>query len=248
MANSLDPMADDHGTRDDGAARFVAGWEASEATGAVVVVDVLRAFTTAAYAFAAGAHAILLVDSVAEALARKASDPSLLLMGEDHGRRPAGFDFSNSPVEVSRADLSGRTLVQRTSAGTRGVVAARLANRLWCASLVCASATAAALCQSGLRAPTYVISGRFADDPDRTGDDDLATAELIEQARAGTDLGTAEAVERVAGSLEAMRTLALGPDHVHPDDVRLATQVDAVAFAMEIVRTNRDLRLEPRSP
>jgi phosphosulfolactate phosphohydrolase-like enzyme len=46
-------------------------------------------------------------------------------------------------------DLDGRDLVQRTSAGTRGVIAARSATRLWCASLVCASATAAAVRDSG---------------------------------------------------------------------------------------------------
>ena len=82
----------------------------------------------------------------------KAADPDVFVMGEDRGRRPLGFDFSNSPVEVAAADLDGRASVQRTSAGTRGVVAARSATRLWCASLVCASATAAAVTASGLGA------------------------------------------------------------------------------------------------
>ena len=111
--------------------RFVPSWEAGAAHGAVVVVDVLRAFTTAAYAFAAGARRIWLVDSVAEALAIKAARPGTLAMGEDGGRRIPGFDFANSPAEVSRADLRGRDVVQRTSAGTRGVVAASGATRRW---------------------------------------------------------------------------------------------------------------------
>jgi 2-phosphosulfolactate phosphatase len=42
--------------------RFVGRWQVSETSGAVVAVDVLRAFTTAAYAFGAGASRILLVD------------------------------------------------------------------------------------------------------------------------------------------------------------------------------------------
>jgi phosphosulfolactate phosphohydrolase-like enzyme len=42
-------------------ARFVPRWEVADVGGAVVVVDVLRAFTTAAYAFAAGAAEIWLV-------------------------------------------------------------------------------------------------------------------------------------------------------------------------------------------
>jgi hypothetical protein len=35
-------------------ARFVPRWEVADVAGAVVAVDVIRAFTTAAYAFAAG--------------------------------------------------------------------------------------------------------------------------------------------------------------------------------------------------
>ena len=78
---------------------------------------------------------------------------------------PVGFDFSNSPVAVTTANLDGRVLVQRTTAGTRGVVAARSATRLWCASLVCASATAAAVRASGLGNPAYVITGNVEDNP-----------------------------------------------------------------------------------
>ncbi len=99
-------------------------WELEGLGGPVVVIDVIRAFTTAAYAFGAGAEAIYLVGSVEEALAFTTRHTGALAMGEDRGRRPAGFDFPNSPVAVSRTDLSGRTMVQRTSAGTQGVIAA----------------------------------------------------------------------------------------------------------------------------
>ncbi len=215
--------------------RFVARWQVHERAGAVVVVDVIRAFTTAAYAFAAGAREIYLVDSVEEALRFKADVPGMVAMGEDHGRRPAGFDLPNSPVAVSRADLDGRTLVQRTSAGTRGVVAACSADRLWCASLVCASATAAAVDASGLGEPTYVITGRFEDRPQR-GDDDLLTAQLIERARLGQHLSAQATAAAVASSDEARRTLALGAGHVDPDDIVYATRVDEFDFAMEVER------------
>lgn len=215
--------------------RFAARWEAAERTGAVVVVDVIRAFTTAAYAFAAGAREIHLADSVEEALRFKAEHPGVLAVGEDRGRRPAGFDLPNSPVAASQADLDGRTLVQRTSAGTRGVVAARAADRLWAASLVCASATAAAVAASGLGPPTYVISGRSEDHPER-GDDDLLTAHLIERARTGRSLDAEATAAAVAATDEARLTLALGEGHVDPDDIMFATRVDAFDFAMEVER------------
>jgi len=214
-------------------------------TGAVVAVDVIRAFTTAAYAFAAGAKHIYLVDSVEEALAVKRAEPDVVLMGEDHGRRPASFDFSNSPVAIAAADLAGRVLVQRTSAGTRGVVAARCATRLWCASLVCASATAAAVLASGLGPPTYVITGNFEDRPDMNGADDLATAQLIERARVGDNLDATRTAQFVAESDEAARTLKLGDGDAHRDDIAYATRVDAFDFAMEVTRIGTRLRLEP---
>jgi 2-phosphosulfolactate phosphatase len=89
----------------DSDARFLPHWEIGDVEGPVVAIDVIRAFSTAAYAFAAGAREIWLVAEVDQALAFKERHPGVLAMGEDHGRRPEGFDFSNSPVALSRADL-----------------------------------------------------------------------------------------------------------------------------------------------
>ncbi len=225
------------------APRQLGRWELDGVRGAVVVVDVIRAFSTAAYAFGAGAAEIYLVDSVDEALRLKASLPGALAMGEDRGLRPDGFDFPNSPAMVSRADVAGRTLVQRTSAGTRGVVAAVDADRLWAASLACASATARAVVASGLGEPTYVITGRFEDRPGREAADDLLTAELIERARTGAPLDVAATSAALRTTDEARKTLALGPEHTDPTDIELAARVDAFDFAMEVERTDRGLRL-----
>jgi 2-phosphosulfolactate phosphatase len=231
-------------------ARFVATAEAHRSTGPVVVVDVLRAFSTAAYAFASGARHIYLVGSVQAALAFKDANPGTLAMGEEHGRRPSGFDFANSPVELAVADLTGRTIVQRTSAGTQGVVAAAVADRLWCAALVTASATARAVVAAGLGPPTYVITG-WASAAPGAGDDDLATAELIERARLGQPLDAAATAARIASSDEAARTLSIGAGHVHPEDVDRSVAVDVFDFAMEVTRTTLGLRLDrvgPASP
>ena len=225
-------------------ARFLATGDAHDVSGAVVVVDVLRAFTTAAYALAAGAHHIYLVAGVQDALEFKAANPGVLAMGELHGRRPEGFDFANSPTEVAAADLRDRVIVLRTSAGTQGVVAARSATRLWCASLVCASATAAAVRASGLGSPTYVITGWGAGDAPGLGEDDLATARLIERARCGEPIEADATAHLVTNSDEAARTLAIGPGHVHPGDIARAVAVDLYDFAMEVTRQREGLRLD----
>ena len=222
-------------------ASYLARWELEGVGGVVVVIDVLRAFTTAAYALAAGAEAIYLAGGVDEALAL-GRDLDALVMGEERGRRPPGFHLSNSPVGVAGADVAGRILVQRTSAGTQGAIAARQADRLFAASLVCASATAAAVDACGLGAPTYVITGRFPDDPGG-GEDDLWTAELIERARLSRPLDAEATALAVATSAEAERTLAVGEGHVHPDDIAYATDIDRFAFAMEVDRIDDHLRL-----
>lgn len=227
-------------------ARQVTRWQLDGVGGLVVVVDVLRAFSTAAYAFGAGAEAIYLVAEVAEALAFKAEHPGTLAMGESHGLRPVGFDFPNSPAAVQRQNLNGRTMVQRTSAGTQGVVGAARADRLWAASLVCASATAAAVDAAGLGAPTYVITGCFVDASDTTGEDDRLTAALIERARHRQPLEAEATTAALLETLEAERTVALGPEHCDPMDIELAGRVDAFDFAMEVVRDDRGLRLEAR--
>jgi len=117
----------------------------------------------------------------------------------DNGRRTwqeaAGFDYSNSPVVIANADVQGRVLVQRTSAGTQGVIAASDADRLFAASLVCASATADAINKIDSAPPTYVITGRFADGSDY-GEDDLLTAQLIERVRCGDPIDAAATAKR----------------------------------------------------
>src|SRR5271169_368866 len=106
---------------------------AKRATGTVAVIDVFRAFTTAAVALANGASRIVMVSGVEEALALRAQGVGQLVMGEVEGRAPDGFDLGNSPLEASRIDCRDKTIIQRTSAGTRGIAAASHAQCLYAA-------------------------------------------------------------------------------------------------------------------
>jgi 2-phosphosulfolactate phosphatase len=227
-------------------ARYVTREELAGVGGAVVVVDVIRAFTTAAYAFGAGAADIFLVATVSEALAFTSEHPQALAMGEDGGLRPDGFDFPNSPAMLAAADLEGRTLVQRTSAGTQGVVVATDAERIWAASLAVASATAAAVNAAALGEPTYVITGSFPDRPDRNGSDDRIAADAIETIRRGDSIDVDAVGAALLATDEAARTIRLGPAHCHPDDIALAARLDAFDFAMEVERIGHTLRLVAR--
>lgn len=140
---------------------------ARSARGVVVVIDVMRAFTTAAYAFDAGVTAIDLVATVEAAFALPG-----FRMGEVGGRMIPGFDHDNSPSRIGRHALAGRRAVMRTGSGTRCVAEVTGANEIWLGSLVVASATVQAL--AGRAEVTFVVSGA----PDE-GEEDLACAELM---------------------------------------------------------------------
>src|ERR1051325_2322138 len=86
------------------------------ATGLVVVIDVIRAFTNAAFAFSRGAREINPVATGEEALKVKAEVPNSMACGEVGGSPPEGFDFGNSPTQTNKLDLNERILVQCTGA------------------------------------------------------------------------------------------------------------------------------------
>ena len=160
-------------------ASFLEG--ARAATGHAVIVDVFRAFTTAAFCVAAGAREIVLVGDPAHALSMKAADPSLFLTGEIGGRPIPGFDIGNSPSAIELLDLSGRRVVQRTSAGTQGVVAATAAHGVVLGSFVIAEATVRYLA-SVASDVTVVAMGHGGTAPSQ---EDEACARYIEARLAG---------------------------------------------------------------
>ena len=148
----------------------------SPVTGTAVVIDVIRAFTTAAFAFAAGAQDITLVGAVNDAFALRHRTPGALIMGKVNGLPVKGFDLGNSPSALIGLDLTGRRLIQRTSAGTQGVVLSTRADTILADSFCCAGATARYIVQFSPPALTFVIT---AISPDDEGDEDVACADYL---------------------------------------------------------------------
>jgi 2-phosphosulfolactate phosphatase len=149
---------------------------AKRARGLTVVIDVFRAFSTAAYAFHRGAREVVLVGGVDDALALRQRWPDALVMGEVHGRRVPGFDFGNSTSAIAAADLAGRRLIQRTSAGTQGVVAAAGADEVVLGSFVCAAAITRYVTRAAPALVSLVAMGVRAERP---AAEDEACADLL---------------------------------------------------------------------
>ncbi len=223
------------------------------ATGMVVVIDVLRAFSTAAYAFAAGAAEILLVSEVEQALNLRRRFPHSLAMGEVNGLPIPGFDLGNSPSELVSKDLNGLRLIQRTSAGTQGVVRSQGANPLLAASLVCARATAGWIAARQPEAVSFIITGArqagaLPGWPATRGDEDLACADTIRTLLEGSKADPSEAARRVRQSPTG-KVLA---DPQRPEfpaaDLDLCTAVDCFDFAMQVTHQDELLVLRPVWP
>jgi 2-phosphosulfolactate phosphatase len=217
---------------------------AERAIGVVVIIDVFRAFTTAAVVLAKGATKIIIVGDVEEALALRAAGVGHLCMGEVGGRAPPGFDLGNSPFEASQTDLAGRTIIQRTSAGTQGIVAAKQATRLYAGSLLTATATARAILRQSPAEVTLVAMG--LDGTRRTDEDELCAIHLrnLLQGRPGSPSGTRDVI--LAGpQIPAFHDPA--KPHLHPADLDIALDIDRYDFAVLISREDGRLvaRKEP---
>jgi 2-phosphosulfolactate phosphatase len=222
---------------------------AQGASGTVVVIDVLRAFTTAAFAFGAGAREIELVATPEEALARKRREPELVLVGEVGGRPIAGFDHGNSPEAMEALDLDRRALVLRSSSGVQGaLVALATCEHLLLGSFVTAAATVRAV-RTFDRDATLVAMGAGGADRALDGPEDDACAELLAARLAGEPSDWA-ALEHTVRSAPSAR-LALDPacDWITRGDVERALALDRFDFALEARREGTRLvarKLEPR--
>ncbi len=218
--------------------------ECAALTGAVVVVDVLRSFTTAAYGVAGGARSLCATDDPVRARALVEASPGALAVGSLPGGAPIpGFDLPNSPARLDRCDLAGRDLVLTTAGGVRGLLSATRADLLLAGSLVCARATARLLARRAPARVSFVITGIWTD---RDGDEDHACADLIEALIEDDSVDPAPFEERVRRS-DFGRRFTGGDDSPLPlADLERCARADRFDFALQARRDAGRIVLLPR--
>ncbi|MFN8475014.1 MAG: 2-phosphosulfolactate phosphatase [Anaerolineae bacterium] len=211
--------------------RAVAG--AEQARGLAVIIDVIRAFTVAAYAFEGGAEEIMLVGTIEEAFALRERFPTAMLIGEVGGRTIPGFDLNNSPTRMAAADVRGRRLIQRTGAGTQGVVAAAGADAIVLASLVVGRATAEYICR---QAPSVVSIVAMAGDVSHAPMEDDVCADYLAALIRGEAPDTSGIRDIILATPHAQ--LFLDPEDADfiPSDLDYVLAVDRFDFAMPVRR------------
>ena len=207
--------------------------DAQDALGIVIVIDVFRAFTTAAIAFENGAKDITLVAEVEEALELRQRGIGDVLMGEVDGTRPEGFDYGNSPFEIAEVDFTGKSIVQSTRAGTVGVAASEKAATIYLGSFAVAQSTVDTILKDTPEVVSIIAMG------------DQGVVRADEDEHCGLYLRNL--LEGRKPDQEAVRSLILkgGPTQkffqtsqpqYHPEDVELALQFNKHSFAMKVTR------------
>ena len=221
---------------------FVAGAQA--ARGLAVIIDVFRAFSLAAYAFAAGARSIIPLAGVEQARLLKQQHPDYLLVGERYARPLPGFDHGNSPTELQATDLRGRTLIHTTHAGTQGLVQAEEAQEVITGALVNAAAIVRYIRARGFEVVTLVRMGQHA--RERCVEDDLC-AELIARRLRGEAFEVHEIRERLRAAPSAAKFFDPASPWTPTSDFELCAQVDRFDFVLRLDRelSPGELRLVP---
>ncbi|WP_100405909.1 2-phosphosulfolactate phosphatase [Bacillus solitudinis] len=197
-----------------------------------IVIDVIRAFTFAHYAFINEANRILLVRSIEKAFLFKRKFPHYILAGEVNGLLIKGFDLDNSPKLVSATILTGKTLVQKTTNGVEATLNSLNTKQLFVTGFSNARTTAKHIQQ------LYQISNKnlrihlIASHP--TGDEDLACAEFMESIILGKQTTASETIKRIEHSDAAKKFYDSQNQDFNQEDMTLCTKEINYPFIMKV--------------
>ena len=184
---------------------------------AAVVIDVLRATTTIAWALQNGAEAIQAFADLGELEAAAAAWPvdRCLRAGERGGKRVEGYDLGNSPLAVTPELVTGKRIFISTTNGTRSLQAVRPVPLLLTACLPNRTAVARRLVEAGAERVWIVGSGW---EGDYSLEDSLAAGAV---ASAATELAVAPHVGVRFGNDEMLAALALWQQWHHDTETCL---------------------------
>ena len=111
----------------------------------VVVIDMLRATSVITTALANGAKQVFPILTVEESFDKKKellSKEDILIGGERKALKIDGFDFSNSPLEYTKENVNGKTIILSTTNGTRAINLSLKADEIIIGSILNAKAVA----------------------------------------------------------------------------------------------------------
>ena len=156
--------------------------------------------------------------------------PGALISAEENGLPIPGIAISNSPTQIKAAELKGRVLVQRSSAGTQVAAAVAEGIDIFAASLVVARATVQA-CLLRRPTPQHLTLIASADDPE-----DHACARYMDAIIRGENPDAEELMQPYIRSERYERAMRGTWPGFPPTDIALALMPDRFNFAMPVTR------------
>ena len=210
---------------------FIEG--ARQAKGLTVIIDVFRAFSVECYAYDAGAARIIATGEPGEAFELKKRYSKAVLAGEREEMKIKGFDYGNSPTEIIKTDLTGKTVIHTTTAGTSGLVSAINADQLLAGSFVNASATASYIAASKPERVTLVAMGYRATEP---AEEDLLCAEYMESLITGRNGNFDLRISNLRNTSGKRFFKSVNIDFSPPTDFFLCTMADRFSFVLKAER------------
>jgi 2-phosphosulfolactate phosphatase len=211
---------------------------ARQVEGVAVVIDVYRAFTSAALMVYLGASKLILLADPEQVLRLKREE-GCLAVGEVDGKKVPGFDAGNSPHRILAAgrDLfAGRTVAQRTTAGVAGAVAAaRTADAVILGSYLTAAATARYL-QALSPCPATVTLVAMGSGGQEASPEDETCADYLEHLLTGRPYDHAAALREVVAHEATQKFLRGNRAHYPPPDPIYCLQRDLFDFVLVAVQ------------
>lgn len=200
--------------------------EAAQATGVIVVIDVLHTFTTTAYALGNGAEKIILVSKPEEAKTLQHVLPDTLTIG--HNGPANGYNYDLSPWSFAGGDLGRRILIQCSPTAANTVHKCPNNQKVLLGSFVTADATMERIHSLEANEVTFVLCG------DESDTENKALADYFIMRLMGDEETSASSyLKQVANSNEGKRLQASNGDYPL-SDLDAAMAVDSFHFTMEI--------------
>jgi 2-phosphosulfolactate phosphatase len=210
---------------------FVDG--ARNAKGVTVIIDVFRAFSVACYAFDAGAARIIATSEVSEAFQLKKRYRNSVLVGERDEKKIEGFDFGNSPTELIKEDLSGKTVIHTTTAGTKGLINAINADAVLTGSLVNSGAIVKYIKSIN---PDYVSLVAMGYRAINSAEEDLLCAEIIAAELKNEHFNTEARIADLQNTSGNRFFNSVNIDFSPPTDFFLCTMINKFDFVLKATR------------
>ena len=211
---------------------------AKKAKGIVVIIDVFRAGTVEAYIMQKGAKTIIAVENESIAYKFKNKNNDIIIVGERNGKIIPGFDYGNSPAQIEHVNFNGKTVIHKTTSGTRAIVNVKNANEVLIGSFVNVNAICRYIKNVGCNNVSLVCSGTEFKNEDH---EDYICAQYIKNLLEDKKMNILEKINELRNN-RGLRFFNKETQEDFPKrDFYLCTDINKYNFILKKIRSNNKI-------